>query len=78
MFMKKLLCFITLLSLSMATQAENVCYPADADGAVQFAAKDMARCLSIVSGKKYTSKALNAATSSGDVILAIDKSLTDQ
>ena len=44
---------LCVLCTACMLEAANVRYEAGADKAVQFAAKDLARCLSEISGEKY-------------------------
>jgi len=57
--------------------AADIHYEKD-DKAVQFAAKDLARCLTKVSGRTYQTKDSVAAPQTGDIILANDPQLENQ
>lgn len=74
--MKKLF-IMALTMLSAISFAANVIFDAKSDKAVEFAAKDMARCLSIVTGKQY--KAVKSATpAAGDIIIKDSRTLETQ
>ena len=67
-----------LLALTaMVLNAADIHYDAKADAAVKFAAEDMARCLSAVTGKTYQAKAAGVA-GDGDIVLEKDSRLRSQ
>ena len=72
-----LIAALTCLGSFLLT-AENVHYvPVKNDRWGRFAAKDLARCLTAVSGKKYEA-ATEGKKAAGDIVLGIDPKLTDQ
>ena len=76
--MKKTLILCGALLMLFQAAAETVHYPVN-DPAIKFAARDIARCLTAISGRNYISRqsdAKNAAA--GDIILTVDKTLADQ
>ena len=73
----KLAFILGMAGIICLVNAANVHYEADADKAVQFAAKDMARCLSEVSGEKYEAQA-GGSPAKGDIVLSTDSSLKFQ
>lgn len=72
--MKKLVLSLCILSIA-GVYAENVCFNSK-DPGVKFAAKDMARCLSIVTGKKWNCG--NISGKKGDIVLVTDRKLRSQ
>lgn len=72
--MKKLF-WSLCMSAAALVQAENVCFSSK-DPGLTFAAGDMARCLSKVTGKKW--QAVRTAGKKGDIILAEDAKLRSQ
>lgn len=75
--MKKLL-LSTLFITALSVFAADVHIDKNADRGVKFAAKDLARCLSIVTGKTYTCKESAAAQKAGDIIIVDDSKLEKQ
>ena len=68
---------LCLLSAASLLGAADIRYEKEADKAVQFAAKDMARCLSAVSGEKYSVQPGGQAVR-GDIVLNTDSTLKSQ
>ena len=75
--MKKLFVSCLLLGAAGLLSAADIHYE-KGDKAVQFAAKDLARCLTEVSGRSYQTKESAAAPQAGDIILANDPKLEKQ
>ena len=74
--MRKISILCLLGAVSMLGAAD-IRYGKDADKAVQFAAKDMARCLSAVTGEKYGVQPGGRAVR-GDIVLNTDAALKSQ
>ena len=68
---------LCLTGAAALLSAANICYENNAEKGIQFAAKDMARCLSAVSGEKYGIQPGGKAVK-GDIILSTDPSLKMQ
>ena len=68
---------LCLLAVASLLDAADIRYEKGADKAVQFAAKDLARCLSAVSGEKYGVQPGGKAVR-GDIILNTDAALKSQ
>ena len=74
--MKKIIIFCLSGAVALLGAAD-IRYEKGADKAVQFAAKDMARCLSAVSGEKYGVQPGGQAVR-GDIVLNTDSTLKNQ
>ncbi len=68
---------LSMLVLASALHAADIRYEQN-DPAVKFAAKDMARCLTTVTGKEYRSSPGKAEGKSGDILLLEDPALQAQ
>ena len=76
--MKKILIAALTFLGSFLLTAGNVHYaPVKNDRWIQFSAKDLARCLTAVSGKKYDA-VTEGKKSAGDIVLGTDPKLADQ
>ena len=74
--MKKTI-ILGLLGAASLLGAADIRYENEADGAVRFAAKDLARCLSVVTGEKYGVQPGGQAVSR-DIVLNTDTTLKSQ
>ena len=74
--MKKAI-FLGLLGTAFLACAADIRYEKEADDAVRFAAKDLARCLSAVTGEKYGVQS-NGQAVCGDIVLNTDPDLKRQ
>ena len=74
--MKKTI-ILGLLGMAFLACAEDIRYEKEADSAVRFAAKDLARCLSVVTGEKYGVQSGGEAVC-GDIVLNTDSTLKSQ
>ena len=75
--MKKTILISGLLGAAFLLDAGDIRYEKGADKAVQFAAKDLARCLSEVCGEKYGVQTEGKAVK-GDIVLSTDPKLKTQ
>ena len=74
---EKKLIIAGLLGAAFLLGAADIRCEKGADNAVQFAAKDLARCLSAVSGEKYAVQTGGQAVK-GDIVLRTDPQLKSQ
>ena len=66
------------LKLSDGRPVHDIVIASDAPDSVKFAAKDLARCLTQVSGRTYQAKESAGAAQTGDIILVNDPKLEKQ
>ncbi len=77
--MKNLLIAALTCLGSFLLTAENIHYVQEKkDGVIRFAANDMARCLSAVTGKKYEAKTKASAIKAGDIVIKNNPALGEQ
>lgn len=73
----KIILILFMSHLVLASFAANIIFSSKSDPALKFAAKDMARCLGVITGKKYIARS-NAVPVKGDIVVKDDRKLKTQ